>query len=103
MACVLFFLPALALSFPSPSLGDCPLSGCTPSRSFSSLAGYLPTGGAPIHSSEQNPILLWSYKWDRPSGGGCSTNGGRVVCPLVTGQKYGPALSYRRHARLIGL
>ena len=58
---------------------NCPLSGCTPTRSF--------TSGAEFFNGTFVPQLLWSAALLEPSGAGCVTNGARIVCPMADMQE----------------
>lgn len=77
LRCVVLLAALLALLRLSESV--CPLSGCTPSRSFTSESGSLAVSGA--------PQLLWSARHYSPSGAGCVTNGDRVICTMESVQK----------------
>lgn len=75
---MIHFTASLVLAaFVSLSRGDCPLSGCTSSRSFASETDYF--------NGTLLPKLLWSYEYPlrQTLRAGCATNGGRVVCPVA--------------------
>ena len=63
-----------AFVYAQPAKGDCPIAGCIPTRSFTTLASYFE--GTP-------PTPSWNAKDVQPSGAGCVANGGRVLCPLA--------------------
>ena len=59
-------------------LSDCPIYGCTPSASFTSEAKH-------FNTSTAVPQPVWSKGIPdlTPTGAGCVTNGGRVICPFT--------------------
>ena len=56
---------------------NCPVYGCTSFHSFTTPTQYF--------NSSARPKLLWEFVHEqlRPTGAGCVTNGGRVLCPMV--------------------
>ena len=72
-------LLAVCILFAVAELGscNCPVYGCTLFHSFTTPTQYF--------NSSAKPRLLWEFVHDqlRPTGAGCVTNGGRVLCPMV--------------------
>ncbi len=78
MVHVLECLVLLAL-YTGLATSNCPLHGCTLACSYVSEVQFLSQG--------QKPSLSWSWKGEDgigPSGDGCVTNGGRILCPVIS-------------------
>ena len=62
---------------PERGLCNCPVYGCTLFHSFTTPTQFF--------NSSFRPELLWKFEHPelRPTGAGCVTNGGRILCPMV--------------------